>query len=360
MKRRKVIYKEPEIASLLTKVADKKNRPEQIAALQELASMVALSFNLKAGFMSKREAEALEVVPSTMIQEGVMSGDIYSSIFETNMIGWDESPSYPMDFVQPGTEGEFTAYTMGNTGRIPTRVVEGDEVTVNTYDIANAIDWSLKYARAGRVDVFSRAVQVLQAGFVKKLNDDAWHTLLAAALDRGLTVYDSTATAGTFSKKLLSLMKVAFMRNGGGNSASGNKFNLTDLFISPEAMEDIRSFSSTDLSDINRADVEIDPNGTVKRIYDINLHVLTELGENQEYQNYYTNVLSGTMPGSKLEIVVGLDLTKPQTFVMPVRGNGVEIYADESQIRSRVVGLWGEISTSFAVLDNRCVMLGAV
>lgn len=42
----------------------------------------------------------------------------------------------------------------------------------------------------------------------KKINDDAWHTLLAAGLDRNVVVYDSAATAGQFTKRLVSLMKV--------------------------------------------------------------------------------------------------------------------------------------------------------
>jgi hypothetical protein len=73
--------------------------------------------------------------------------------------------------------------------------VEGDYVMVRTYDVGASIDCALKYLRDGRWDVMGRMMQVLEAMFVRKRNNDAWHTLLAAAVGRGLVVTDSKATA---------------------------------------------------------------------------------------------------------------------------------------------------------------------
>jgi hypothetical protein len=84
--------------------------------------------------------------------------------------------------------------------------------------------------------VNARATQVLEAGFVKKMNDDAWHTLLAAGVDRNILVYDADAAAGQFSKRLVSLLKVVMRRNAGGNSASVKRGQLTDLYVSPEGV----------------------------------------------------------------------------------------------------------------------------
>lgn len=359
---RKIYRKNEALAKLLKRSSDyRKNKVDAIAAMDEIALCAEASMNEKFGFVSADadDATALDVNPSFEIQEAVFDGDIFSDIFQITMLGWDEQPMFPMGIVTPGTEGEYVAYTMPNNGRIPNRYVEGDEVTINTYRIANSMDWSIKYARQGRVDVVGQALQTLRDGFVMKMNDDGWHTLLAAGLDRGLMVYDSSAAAGSFTKKLLQLLKIAMIRNGGGNSASSNTFKLTDLYISPEAMADISNWSSADLSEVSRTEMERDAEGTVTRLFQVNLHTLTELGEGQKYNNYYINTLGGSLAGGDVELVVGLDLSKSGKFIMPVRGQGLEIMTDESMIRSNYQGFFGQLETGFGVLDTRSILLGS-
>jgi len=356
------IYRKNEVLeTLLKRTADVSNKADAYAAMEELATAVSEQMNVKFGFKHSvsNEAEALDVNPAFEIQESVLPGDIYSDIFTTIMLGWDEQPSFPMGIVAPGTEADYVAYTMPSHGRIPHRFVEGDEVTVNTYRVANSIDWLVQYARQGRVDVVAQALEVLRNGFTQKFNDDAWHTILAAGLDRGLMVYDGAASAGVLSKKLIQLMKIAMMRNGGGNTASADQFRLTDLYISPEGMEDIRSWSTTDLSETSRREVELNAEGTVTKLFGVTLHVLTELGESQKYNNYFTNSLSGSLQASDVELVVGLDRSKSNKFVMPVRGEGVQVVADESLLRSGTQGMWSEATIGFACLDSRSVLLAS-
>ena len=357
---RKIIRTDDALAGRLKNIAVAESKEDQKKAGELLAGNFEQVINTNFGFSVPDEASALTVNPDNMINEGVLPGDIFSDIFETNMLGWDQYPSYPADLVAPGTEGEFAAYTVPQNGAIPRRLVEGDELTISTYRIGNSIDWNIRYARAGRIDVVTRALQAFQNGFVQKMNDDAWHTIIAAGLDRGLMAYDTSATDGVFSKKLLQIMKISMIRNGGGNLASNNGFNLTDIYISPECMEDIVNFSNTDLSELSRRDMEISAEGTVKRLFGVNLHVLTELGDGQAYTNYFKNTLSGSLNGSDTELIVGLDRSRQiNPFIMPVRGSGIEIYYDEALARSGVVGFWGAVETGFAVLDSRSVLLAS-
>jgi len=357
---RKVVRQDEALAALIKRTADKGNRSDQEAAIDELGKSFQDIMNVSFGFSAApSEASALSIQNNGVIQEGILDGDIISDIFSVNVLGWDQYPNYPTDLIAPGTEGEFSAYTMPANGRIPNRLVEGDEVTINTYRIANAIDWNIKYARAGRIDVVARALEVLRNGFVQKLNDDGWHTLIAAGLDRGLMTYDSAATAGQFTKKLLQLLKIAMVRNGGGNSASSDTFKLTDLYISPEAMQDIVSWTDSDLSQASRREVELSPEGLVNRLFGVTLHELTELGEGQKYTNYFTTALSGSLAAADVELVVGLDLSKRDKLIMPVRGEGIEIEPDDTGRRSGQLGYFGSLETSFGVLDTRGVILGS-
>ena len=79
---------------------------------------------------SKDEAQSaqankqLAVALETPLRKGVMSGDISGGIFEVIRLAPGAAPEFPLDFVQPGTEKDYVAYTIPNQGRIPERNVE--------------------------------------------------------------------------------------------------------------------------------------------------------------------------------------------------------------------------------------------
>ncbi len=293
------------------------------------------------------------------LRQGLLSGNILDGIFEPIKLAAGATPEFPLDFLAPGTEKDFVAYTVPNHGYTPERHVEGDYVMVPTYDIGASIDYLLKYARDARWDVVGRAMEVLESAFVKKMNDDGWHTLLAAGVDRNIVVYDSDAEAGQFSKRLVSLLKTVMRRNGGGNSASNNRGMLTDLYVSPEAMEDIRNWGVDQVDETTRREIYTAADGAVNRVFGVNLHDLDELGEGQEYQLFYNNTLSAEMPSGDNEVVVGLDLRRRDSFIMPVREE-VQIYEDDTLHRQKRAGFYGWAEQGFAVLDNRRVILGSL
>lgn len=84
-----------------------------------------------------------------------------------------------------------------------------------------------------------------------------------------------------------------------------------------------------------------------------------ELGEGQEYQLYYSNVLGGTLPPGKVELVLGLDLSKSDSFVIPVRQE-LQMFADPGLHRQMKAGVYGWMELGVAGLDIRRVLLGAI
>jgi hypothetical protein len=327
----------PEFIDLL-KRAGSNNKAESIAAQAKIA-------------------KALELP----LREGVLVGDIVGNIFERIPMAPGTSTEFPLDLISPGEEADFTAYTNPGHGRVPERSVEGDYVMIPTYSITNSIDFLLRYAREARWDVVARAAQVMEAGFVKKMNDDGWHTLLAAGVDRNILVYDADAAAGQFTKRLVSLMKVVMRRNAGGNSGSIKRGSLTDMYMSPEGVEDIRNWGVDQLDEVSRREIYVasDSAGSVSRVFGVNIHALDELGEGQEYQDYFTGELSGTLgPASDVELVVGLDLAANDSFVMPVKQE-VTIYEDDTLHRQQRAGMYGFAEIGYGVLDSRRVLLGS-
>lgn len=298
----------------------------------------------------------------TPLREGVLYGDITGNIFERVQMAPGTSTEFPLDLLSPGQEDDFIAYVIPQHGRIPERNVQGDYVMIPTYTIGNSVDWLLRYAREARWDIVTRATQVLEAGFVKKMNDDAWHTLLAAGVDRNILVYDVDAAAGQFTKRLISMMKVVMRRNAGGNSTSLKRGRLTDVYMSPEGAEDMRNWGVDQLDEVSRREVYVasDNAGSVSRVFGVNINALDELGEGQQYQNYYEDSLSGTYgPSSDVELVVGLDLSANDSFIMPLKQE-VTIFEDRDNMhRQQRAGLYGWAELGFGVLDNRRVLLGS-
>jgi hypothetical protein len=300
-------------------------------------------------------AKALE----TPLRKGVLSGNVLGNIFETIPVEPGASTEYPLDMISPGLEGEHVAYTNPGHGRIPERAVESDYVMIPTYSITSSIDYLLRYAREARWDVAGRAAQVMEAGFVKKMNDDGWHTLLAAGVDRNILVYDGDATAGLFTKRLVSLMQTVMRRNAGGNTGSSNRGRLTDLYVSPEALEDVRNWGLDQISDMDRSRIyNTSGEGPVTNIFGVTLHDLDELGEGQEYQEFFLNGLGGAVEASDLELVVGLDQGTSDSFIMPMK-QALQVFEDPTLHRQQRVGYYGWAELGFGVLDNRRIILGS-
>src|SRR5688500_3994934 len=94
---------------------------------------------------------------SLPLREGVLDGDIITEIFTPHqMPAGQTTDDFPVDLLAPGTEDEFIAFTNPGAGSIPYRQVEGDYIKLQTFGIANSIDWLLRYARAANWNVVGR------------------------------------------------------------------------------------------------------------------------------------------------------------------------------------------------------------
>jgi hypothetical protein len=320
---------------------------------------------------SANKAEAMEAMHSLAqalqvpLRSALLAGDILGGIFVPEVLDPSATAEYPLDLYQTAQENDYVAYMIPSEGALPQRTATGDAVTINTYDVGNAIDWPLKYAASARWNIVARAMEVLEAGFVKKMNTDGWRVIIAAGAGRtdysggAPLVYDSAATAGQFTKRLVSLMKTTMTRLAGGNSATGNRGRLTDLYISPEALEDIREWDSDEVDDITRREIftSTEDGGPMARIYGVNLHPLDELGVGQEFQTYFAT-LSVSMGTSDEEIVVGLDLSHSDSFVMPIKRE-LAIFEDDMLHRRQKAGFYGWTEHGFAALDGRRALLGS-
>jgi hypothetical protein len=310
------------------------------------------------------------------LRQGVFDRDNLGNIYEKQLLAPGAQANYPLDFIKPGDEDNFIAFTLPKQGRVPERHVEGDELWVPTWRISNSIDWDIRYAEEARFDVIQRAIRVYEAGFVRKINSDGWRALLGAADGRGLVVAAAGPApftgdtqvgtspltpqpgAGQFTKELISRMRTTMVRGAGGN---GNAGRLTDVYLSLEAMEDIRAWDTDEIDEFTRREIFVSRDYGLASIYGVVLHEMTEFGQGQEYETFLTGTLARTHQtiGSNTltEFCVGLDLSTMDSFVMPIRKE-LETYEDPNLYRQQRAGIYGWMEHGFGVLDSRRILLG--
>jgi hypothetical protein len=304
---------------------------------------------------STEHRQALAQVLEQAWKAGVLEPDLLGTIFSRIQLPAGVDAKFPFDFYAPGTEGRFTAFVVPKEGAIPDRIIEGDEIRVPTYKIANAISWSLDYARDARWDVIARAIEVFTNGFVRKLNDDGWHVILKCASENEQsTVQDTGAASGVFTKRLLLNLQTAIKRQTSGRNA-----RLTDVYVSPEVLSDIRNFDNTALDDLTLRSLLVAGEDTIPSLYGVRLHELQELGFGQEYQSYIVDTLGTSLPAGDEEFVLGMDLLHRDAFVMPIREE-MSMFDDPNLHRSAKAGVYGWMEIGFACLDTRRAFLGSL
>lgn len=294
------------------------------------------------------------------LRKTLLTGDTIGGVYTPMDFTDNPNVEFQLDLLTPGQEKEFAAFTLPNVGRIPQAIVEGDYLRVPTYYVGNGIDTSLRFIRNANWPVIQRMLEVLEAGFRKKLNDDGWQVVLAAATDRNVLVNDPNAAIGQLTPRLITLMSTFMRRNGGGNSGTSGRSKLTDVFASPEAVMDIRSWGLDLIPDTQRQQY-FNTGGDIDEInvFGVKIHALDELGEGQDYQSYYTTTLGGVMGASDVEIVVGLDLSRQNSFIMPIRED-LQIVEDNTMHRKGLFSLYGRMELGFACLDSRTCLVGSL
>lgn len=328
----------------------------------ELNEVLKSTASADAVIRSKALTQLLSAV-QTPVREGIFDGDTTVGVFNTEVLPPGTSAEYPIDFVSPGSEGEFRAFTNPGKGKPPALVVSGDKlVLASTKDIFR-VEYDLSYARNARWNVIARLTEAFMAGFVKKHNDDCWHTILFAMADRDVTVFDIAATVSKFTRQLFSNLRCSMARNSGGNAMSVKRGRATDIWVSCEGIESILAWNLDQVPDSVRASMYSMAGGDnmVMNILGTNVHQMYELGAGQEYQDYYVNTCGGVLTPAAgahattdTELGIVLDLGNRDSFVLAINQQ-FEMFEDPTLHPQQKGGFYGWREKSIGVLDSRRV-----
>lgn len=347
-----------------------KNTAEQI----ELVKAMGSRDNTVAAEANQAFAAFLGPVVAKVLMQAATASAIYTDLPYDE----DDRPSIPLDLWFDGGEGYVTTWSQNVAGGLPTSTVEGfSEMKVATYRLDSAVSFLKRYARRGRLDVVSKAVERMANEVLVKQERNAWAVVLKTLAESG-NVLDANETTVTFTLDVLNrlMTQVKRINRSYAGGTTTDAYGLTDLFVSPEVKEDIRSFAYqpvsittssstlpannvlTNLPDAVREDIY--RNAGTQEIYGVAIHDLIELGPNQKYNTLFDEFYTGTFDASSDELIVGLDLTK-DSFVRPVArqaesgGTFTALPDDQFAARSEKIGFYGFLEEGRVCVDSRAV-----
>lgn len=278
-----------------------------------------------------QEALAALVGPvvDQVLEQAATSNAVYKKI--RYQMG-TEVPSIPIETYFGNTEGALTIWSETMSGGLASQLVAGaDEYRFTTQTLTSAICFLKKYVENGRLDVLSKGIERLAQEMLLKTEYQKWYVLLAALANAnsqdGLTHVISASTAGTFTisdlNRLMTTAKRLRKSWAGGTPVSKPGRGVTDLFVSPEIIEDIRAMAynpmnttavpdtveSTALGLPESMRLEAWNSGGSASFLGVRIHELLEFGVAQQYSHLFDQLYSGTptFAQNSQEFVLGVD-----------------------------------------------------
>tara|TARA_Y100000310_G_C20629946_1_gene788088 strand:+ start:443 stop:1585 length:1143 start_codon:yes stop_codon:yes gene_type:complete len=370
-----------------------KNTPEQVELIKALGS--------KNPAVAREASEAFAAFLGPVIQQVLLQAGTAGRIYTDAPFNEDDSPSYPLDLYYNEGVGNISIWSQTMAGGLPTSMVSGgQELKIATYRLDSAVGFLKKYARRSRLDVVSKGLERMAQEILVKQERNAWAVVLKA-LANAVTgtqkhVIGST-TANVFQvhdmNRLITLNKRLNESFADGTPEAAYSNGVTDLFLSPEVMEQVRAFAYQPMNtrtvgtgnDIALPD-SIRENvfraAGMPEIYGVTLNELLELGVAQKYNVLFGSIItsdgatgvptggdngalahdsaSAFLPHDN-ELVVGVDNSKG-AFIRPVAtadnasgGSFTVLPDDQFTQRADKIGFYGFLEEGRVCIDSRAI-----
>jgi hypothetical protein len=261
---------------------------------------------------------------------------------------------------------------------------------IATYRLDSAVSFNKRYARKSRLDIVSKALERMGQEVLIKQERNGWAVILKALAEASTTPDGGSAlkhvlaseTENAFSiddiNKMMTRIKRINESFSGNTPAAPFSSGMTELYICPEIMEDIRGFA---YNAVGNSTVDLPANiregiyrgAGMQEIYGVNLVELIELGNGKKYNTLFNSFTAGnSVPGhdsgdwqSSDMILVGLDNTKG-SFIRAVSrgtesGGGTFTALPDDQYagygsRIEKVGFYGHLEEGRVCIDSRAIV----
>ena len=358
-----------------------KNTPEQVELIKAMGSRDAAVAN--------EASQAFAAFVGPVVKEVLMQAGSASLIYSDMEYDEDDNPSLPLDLFHDEEQNYVTVWSQSVAGGLPTSEVSGmNELKITTYRLDSAVSFLKRYTRRGRLDVVSKALERMSNEVLIKQERNAWAVVLKALAEASTNSLSHVVGGTTESvivpddiNRLMTRIKRINTSYANGTPAGLSAKGITDMFVSPEIMQQIRAFAykpvaSGSLTDIPLTDTVRDQiwnSGGMAEIYGVTLHELLELGAAKKYNTLFkamidaagTTVIgggnTGTFADAADEVLVGVDLSR-DAFVRPVArqaesGGTFSVLPDDQFVaRQEKQGFYGFLEEGRVCVDSRAVV----
>jgi len=310
-------------------------------------------------------------------------------VYDTRTYDFGTTPSIPLDLYDGNEEGLISVWSQSMAGGLPTNLVHGmSDMRLTTYRLDSAVSFLKQYARDARLDVVNKGIQRMAQEVLIKTERNAWAPLLKALADSTdnageANLIDATTT-DVFQVDDLNRLWTMIKRlrkswvNGTPTTSVGQ--GLTDMVVSPEIVQQIRSFAyqpmntrgapdsteSTALALPDSVRSQFFTNSGVPEIFGVGLIELLEFGVGEAYNVLFDSFFtaSGSEPtfdSANDELVLGLDLSV-DAFVRAASSNPETNSTFTTEVDDQFVrrsdkwGWYGYVEEARAVLDSKATV----
>ena len=329
-----------------------------------------------------------------VISEVINNAPTISNFYTTKAFGEDENPSFPLDLLHDITDEDYIQiHSASVAGGLSTNEMfpSHDELKFKTYSIDSAWSFDKKYARKARLDVVSKMFTRMAQEFLLKQEVTSVNQLCGALVTANTKV-NGTAAAGNHVinastsniltiddfNRLITRSKRLWSSFSSGTPVNGAMVGVTDLIMSPEMTEQIRSMAyqpvntrgvpnsdeSTVIAATDEMRNQIMQAAGYPSIFNIGIIELLEFGIGQKYNKIFDAVNTAnsspvTFTQASDEILIGLDRSKPDALLRPAiieEGSSTEVSVsvdDQFVDRQKKMGYYGGIEEGRIITESR-------
>lgn len=284
--------------------------------------------------LAKSEAARVEFAESraALLEDRIDQVSSIRNIFSPINIGTG-NPVFDVPF-----DDVDVVYMIPQVGAFPTAQFEGSQLTVGTFEIGGGVEFHIKMARDGRIDVAEGATRMLLNKFVAQEEGIGWAMVQyhagQVASDQVFTAFKDDGTAGGSGAGKMNMYTLNELLTMGDLVGRGGR-RVTDLYLHARRFGDLRTGvfmealpEAIRLQLFNSGKGATDLNGLrIHKVYDADLV--------DEDTGYAFTRRDGVTYG-----------------VMPIR-RGIETRLDPIAMRERKIGVFGDSELGFGILDSK-------
>ena len=360
---------------------DKEKRKAQTRLLQ---AMGAKDFSTRVKAQEIFAAVAGPIVQQTLNQLATHAL-VYGEPIEYNPEDGDD-PEIVLEYWHDIEEGMIDIWSQGVPGGLPTNVVTGpiDTFRLRTFVQETAVAMKRCFATQSRIDVIESILERVLQEILVKSEYQAWTPILKAVsesrVNGNLNLIDASISGRITLDDVNRLWtKACRVRQSwaGGTPANLPCAGLTDLFLSCEQMQYIRSYSynpantigtpnsdeSTAMSLPDEMRMQIFRNSGLQNIFGVNLITLQEFGVGQVWNNLFNSFYSPgggdpTFNSSTQELALAVDLSCRAFYHCVGRNecepSPLEFFVDDQfRARDEMIGWYVKLRQGFSVVDAK-------